>query len=119
LKNILVVDDHINILRLLSEELLDQGYQVMEANNGKEALAKLTEKKCDLVIMDIIMPQMNGFDAIREMRKFSRVPVIACSFDAHNKDMALKLGADHFTIKPYDIDDLLGSIDLLLKQPAC
>ncbi len=118
MEKILIVDDHIGILRLLSLELMEKGYQVVTASNGKEALQKFRYESPGLVLLDIVMPVMDGLDVIPMIREFSCVPIIAHSFDANNKNAALKLGANDFLLKPFDTDVLFQKINRLLNQPA-
>ncbi len=116
MKKIMIVDDHAGILRLLSIEIQQKGYQVITAVNGEEALVKIDAEQPDLVLLDIIMPVMNGFDVLSRLRRRSNVPVIIHSFDEQNREMALKLGADDFFLKPYDIDKLIEKMDKVFNR---
>lgn len=116
MKKILLVDDHINVLRLLAIELKHAGYDVDTALNGKEALRKIDSGNPDLVLLDIIMPEMNGFEMLSKLREYSGLPVIADSFDPHNKERALELGADDFVLKPFETCKLLKKINCLVNR---
>ena len=109
MKRILVVDDEKNIRQLFQEELLDEGYQVMVADGGKQALEKIASRPPDLVIVDIRMPDMTGLELMEEIRKtYKDMPMIVCT--------ALRALQDDFTIwesqvsaflaKPVDLDEL-------------
>ncbi len=114
MKKIMIVDDHAGILRLLSLELKHNGYKVITALNGKEALEKIETKHPDVILLDIIMPVMNGFEMLSRLREYSDVPVIIHSFDECNRETALKMGANDFIVKPYDMDRLLDSIERMI-----
>lgn len=116
MKKIMIVDDHAGILRLLSIEIRQRGYEVITACNGQEALEKMDAELPDLMLLDIIMPKMNGFEILSRLRKRSKVPVIVHSFDEQNRDAAMKLGADEFFLKPYDIDKLVEKINKVLNE---
>ena len=120
MKKILLVDDHTGVLRLLAIELKLEGYDIVTAVNGKEALELIYNgSPPDLVVLDIVMPVMNGFEVLARLREYSRLPVIVHSFDESNKERALKSGADDFVLKPFDPDELLKKIRRLLngKKP--
>jgi chemosensory pili system protein ChpA (sensor histidine kinase/response regulator) len=112
---VLVVDDSITVRKITSRLLARAGYEPVEARDGVEALERLAELKPDLVLTDIEMPRMDGFDLVRQLRADSRwraTPVIVISSrtaDKHRK-LALELGADLFLGKPYQDDDLLSHV---------
>lgn len=118
MKKVLIVDDHAGILQILSLEIKQNGYWVITANNGKEGLEKTMVEHPDLILLDITMPLMDGFEMLSLLRECSSVPVIVHSFNEHNKEVALKLGADDFVLKPYDIDKLLEKIERVINQPV-
>ncbi|TFH62142.1 MAG: response regulator, partial [Gemmatimonadales bacterium] len=86
---ILIVDDEERILRFLTSKLKASGYEVVTAQNGQEALERITSQQPDLVVLDLLLPKMHGFDVLRELRSFSSIPVIILS----------ALGADAERIK--------------------
>lgn len=113
MKQILVVDDEKNIRQLFQEELIDEGYQVAVADSGKEALAKLAQRKPDLMIVDIRMPEMTGLELLQEIRRSHKdIPIIVCT--------ALRALQDDYTIwesqvsaflaKPVDLDELKAKV---------
>src|ERR1043165_1006594 len=100
---ILIVDDEPRILASLRMNLELEGYQVFEATNGQEALDEVRRRLPDLVVMDVMMPEMDGFEALRELRKFSQVPLILLTVKADERDVihGLELGADDYVSKPF------------------
>lgn len=116
-KQILVVDDEPAWLRSMANELRKQGYQVKEANSAAQALALLGKFRPDLIVSDLRMPDMNGFDLLDKIRHspaVSATPVVFFSAidDFHAKKVARELGATACLLKPYDKQDLLS----VLKQ---
>lgn len=116
MKKIMIVDDHAGILSLISIEAAQKGYLVVTASNGKEALNKFSIDRPDLILLDIMMPVMNGFEMLSSLRKQSCVPVIVHSFNEQNKETAFKLGANEFVLKPFDTDKLFDKIKQILDQ---
>lgn len=114
MKKILIVDDHAGIVRLLSLEIKQRGYNVMTASNGKKALEMIEVERPDLILLDIVMPEMNGFEMLARVREFSNIPIIIHSFDEHNRETALKLGANDFILKPYDMERLSENLERVL-----
>lgn len=111
MKKILIADDFAGILEMLSSELGNIGYEVLTANNGKEALYQADNWQPDLILTDITMPVMNGFEMLKKLRQYSNTPVIAYSFDGSNKPIALKMGANDFILKPFEMDILINKIE--------
>lgn len=107
---ILLVDDHPGFLHIMSAELTSEGYEVITALNGKQALQKIEECNPDLVLLDIMMPVMNGFDTLARLREGSALPVIVLSSDVYNRAQAMQLGADDFIVKPFEAGELLEKI---------
>lgn len=115
---ILVVDDEPDIVAIMSRMLKGLGYEIISAHNGKGALQKLDKKKPDLVTLDIMMPDMDGFETLERIRKMSNVPVIMVSVKDDQEDIvkALHLGANDYMTKPYNKTILLAKIGSLLKM---
>ena len=111
---ILLVDDHIGILRLLSAELAVKGYEVITAANGEDGLWRVFHDNPDLVLLDVMMPVMNGFEVLVKIREHSNLPVVIHSFDEFNQKRALILGADDFIIKPFNMEKLIKVINQLI-----
>ena len=107
--DLLVVDDQMGVRRLISEALLDAGYLVDQAVDGREALDLLKEKKYQLIILDVKMPGMSGLETLREIRKIDRdVPVVLMTAyeELDLLEEADKLGVAHFLCKPFDLNEL-------------
>src|SRR5438105_4882883 len=115
---ILIVDDEPRILDSLRMNLELEGYQVFEAINGQEALDEVRRRLPDLVVMDVMMPEMDGFEALRELRKFSPVPVVLLTVKADERDVirGLELGADDYIGKPVSPRVLVSRIKAVLRR---
>src|SRR6202158_1502761 len=117
---ILVVDDDPQIRRVMRATLTAQGYTIVEARDGQEALEKLRSERPDLVLLDMNMPVMDGLEACREIRRDSEVPVIMLTVRSAEKDKvrALDAGADDYVVKPFGIQELLARVRALLRRVA-
>lgn len=117
-KKILIVEDEEKISRFLELELNHEGYQVEQAFDGKKALELLENNTYDLVILDVMLPKLNGMAVLRRLRKFSSVPVIMLTAkdDTMDKVMGLDSGADDYLTKPFEIEELLARIRVCLKR---
>src|ERR1700687_2702980 len=115
---ILVVDDDPQIRRVMRATLTAQGYTIVEARDGQEALEKLRSERPDLVLLDMNMPVMDGPEACREIRRDSEVPVIMLTVRSAEKDKvrALDAGADDYVVKPFGIQELLARIRAALRR---
>ena len=115
---ILVVDDELSILRYVSACLRKEGYEPTIANNGQDALTMAEEQNPRLVLLDIMMPMMDGFEVLRRLREWSHVPVIMVSAKADEKDKVkcLDLGADDYITKPFGIEELLARVRAVLRR---
>src|SRR5438309_4257182 len=115
---ILIVDDEPRILDSVRMNLELDGYQVFEATNGIEALSEVRRRLPDLVVMDVMMPEMDGFEALRELRKSSSVPVVLLTVKADERDVVhgLELGADDYIGKPFSPGVLLSRIKAVLRR---
>ncbi len=117
-QSVLVVDDDHEILRMLSRALELEGYDVIIATNGNSALALLEEHRPDLVILDIIMPELDGFQILSLIRQRSNVPVIMLTAKCEVTTLrdALALGADDYVRKPFRIRELVARIRTKLRR---
>lgn len=117
---ILIVDDEPLYLRLMEANLVTEGYQVIRASNGQEAVEMVAEKNPDLVLMDVMMPVMDGFTAIKRIREFSMVPLIMVTVKGDERDRVsgLDLGADDYILKPYSANELLARVRSVLRRAA-
>ena len=116
-KKILSVEDEEALRLLYQEELEEEGYEVLTAKNGKEALQKLRKEKPDLVILDIIMPEMDGMEALgRILSKNKRIPIILhTSHPAYQEDF-MSWAADAYVVKSTDLRELNEKIKELLEK---
>ena len=116
--HILIVDDEINIRGLIRKYAVFEGYQVTEAGNGLEALQMCRACRFDLIIMDVMMPEMDGFSAVREIRKESDVPVIMLSARGEEYDRlrGFELGVDDYVVKPFSPRELMMRVAAILKR---
>jgi len=116
--NILIVDDDDSIRSLLNQELGDAGYTIEEASNGKEALDKVRANRPDLIILDIMMPEMNGFDVAAVLKNDPNtmdIPIIVLSV-VQDKARGFRIGVDRYLTKPIDTNLLFNEIGSLLEQ---
>lgn len=121
-KQILIVDDEPSWIKLLSHLLRNQGYAVLEASNGKDALKTLAGVKPDLILSDVRMPDMNGFDFLDQVRHTTRnstTPVVFLSAidDYDARKVAKDLGAADYLIKPFDEREVLSVLSKHLNAP--
>ncbi len=110
-KKVLIVDDEEHIRFLYSEELTDEGYEVITAESGYKLLERIEEEKPDVVVLDIKMVDYNGLDLLQDIRnKFYDLPVILCTaYDTFKEDMK-SIAADHYVIKSFDLTELKSRI---------
>jgi len=117
-KQILVVDDEPRMIRFVRMNLELEGYQVSTAANGTEALAKVREELPDLVILDVMMPEMDGYETLERIRQVSSVPVIMLTVKAEEEDKVrgLELGADDYVTKPFSPRELASRVKAALRR---
>jgi len=117
-KRILVVDDDTAILRLLSTNLKARGYEVLTATDGEEALETVQKEYIDLIILDIMMPKVDGVQVCRHIREWSDIPIIILSArgDENDKVKCLELGADDYLTKPFGIAELMARINTAFRH---
>ena len=115
---ILVVDDDLNICELLKIYLENEGYTVFVANDGQAAVDTFTAKSPDLVLLDIMLPKMDGWQVCREIRKTSGVPIIMLTAkgETFDKVLGLELGADDYVTKPFDAKEVMARIKAVLRR---
>src|SRR5699024_400723 len=114
---ILVVDDDQNGRNLVSIHLKDEGYDVIEAGHGEEALDKLAENVCDLAIVDVMMPKMDGFELTKEIRSFYDIPVILLTAkdQLRDKEKGFLSGTDDYVVKPFEPKELVYRVKTLFR----
>ncbi|HMM21743.1 MAG TPA: response regulator transcription factor [Selenomonadales bacterium] len=117
-KTVLIVDDELRMRRLIADFLLREGYRVVEAENGKLALAILSADKIDLVILDVMMPEFDGWTVCREIRKNSDLPVIMLTAKGEEVDQlfGFEIGADEYITKPFSPRVLTARVNALFRR---
>jgi DNA-binding response OmpR family regulator len=115
---ILVVDDEERILNFLNSKLKASGYEVLTANNGVQGLEQAQAQEPDLIVLDLLMPKMDGLEMLKELRSFSAVPVIILTARGADADRikGLQLGADDYLPKPFNPDELVARIEAIRRR---
>ncbi len=118
MKTILIVDDKLNTLRLLTDYLSENSFRVVTAPNGREALYVARHEKPDLVLLDLMMPEMDGLEFMRHFRKERNTPVIMLTARVEETDkvVGLELGADDYVTKPFGMAELVARIRANLRR---
>jgi len=118
MKTILVVDDNPSIRTLVQEYLSEQGLRVVTADNGQNALYTARQEKPDLILLDIMMPEMDGYQFVTAYRKESETPIIllTAKLEETDKVLGLELGADDYVTKPFGMRELLARIRAVLRR---
>lgn len=119
-EKILVVDDDANICELLRLYLTKEGYQVTTAGDGEEGLEKFNQIKPDMVLLDVMMPRMDGLEVCRRIRKAGNTPVmmLTAKGETFDKVLGLELGADDYVTKPFDTKEVVARIKAVLRRTA-
>jgi len=117
-KTILVVDDKANVRTLVRDYLTEQGFRVSTADNGQNALYTARHQKPDLILLDIMMPEMDGYEFIRAYRRESETPIIllTAKLEESDKVIGLELGADDYISKPLGMRELVARINTVLRR---
>jgi two-component system, OmpR family, KDP operon response regulator KdpE len=115
---ILVVDDEPQVRRVMKSTLTAEGYTITEASNGGEALEIFREQPPDIILLDLNMPEMDGLEACRQIRRSSDVPIIMLTVRNAERDkvLALDAGADDYVVKPFGMQELLARIRAALRR---
>ncbi len=116
--NVLIVDDEDRIRDIIKEYLDFEGYTYDEASNGVEAIDKIKNNEYNVVVLDIMMPKVDGFTVVREVRKFSDVPVIMLSArgEEYDKLFGFEMGVDDYITKPFSPKELVARVKAILKR---
>lgn len=119
-QTILVVDDKVNVRVMLKKYLVGQGYHVEIASDGRQALFVAREVQPDLILLDIMMPEMDGYDFIRTYRREQSTPIILLTAKLQETDkvVGLELGADDYVTKPFGMRELVARIRAVLRRSA-
>ena len=117
---LLIVDDEARIRSLIAKYAAFEGYETDEAENGMEAIEKCRQQHYDLIIMDVMMPELDGFSAVREIKKADSVPVIMLSARGEEYDRihGFELGIDDYVVKPFSPKELMMRVAAVLKRSA-
>ncbi len=115
---ILIVDDEPRYVRLMEANLISEGYQIIKATNGQEAVDAVDKHHPDLVLLDVMMPVLSGFDACARIREFSNVPIVMVTAKGDEQDRVkgLDVGADDYIVKPYSATELLARVRAVLRR---
>ncbi len=118
LEKILVVDDDINICELLRIYLEKEGYTVILAHDGEKGIEKFNAAKPDIILLDIMLPVMDGWQVCREIRKKSNVPIlmVTAKSETFDKVLGLELGADDYIVKPFDAKEVVARIKAVYRR---
>ena len=120
---VLVVDDEPDLVRILEFGLKAAGYQVETANDGQEGLKKAREQKPDIILLDLMLPKLDGYKVCRLLKfdeRYKHIPIMILSARTQEGDqnLAHEMGANRFLTKPYEFAEILQHIQALLKQSA-
>jgi DNA-binding response OmpR family regulator len=115
---IVAADDDPQLLRLVTRNLEIEGYEVRAASDGQQALELVEARPPDLVLLDVMMPRLDGFEVCRRIREFSAVPIIMLTARGQDEDKVrgLDLGADDYLTKPFNVDELLARVRSVLRR---
>jgi len=119
-QKILVVDDDLNISELLRLYLEKNGYEVVIANDGRQALERFAEHSPDLVLLDVMLPKLDGWQVCREIRQGSDTPIIMLTAkgEAFDKVFGFDLGADDYVVKPFDTKEIIARVKAVLRRKS-
>ena len=117
-QTVLIVDDEKNIVNIIAFNLKKEGYEVLTAGDGEEAVAIADEKNPDLILLDIMMPKMDGYEACRKIREKHNMPIIMLTARAEELDkvLGLEMGADDYVTKPFGTRELIARVKANLRR---
>jgi two-component system KDP operon response regulator KdpE len=113
-RRVLVVDDEPRVLKFVAIALRLRGFEVVSTTSGEEALELIKSAEPDIVLLDVIMPGIDGFEVLEKLRTFTELPVIIFSASPENRDNAMRLGTNYFMLKPFNLDEMEGRIKAIL-----
>jgi len=117
-KKVLIVDDEKNIVDIIAFNLKKEGFQVIKAGDGEEGLKKTFEQQPDIILLDIMMPKMDGYETCKKIREKLQTPIIMLTARAEEVDkvLGLELGADDYIVKPFDSKELVARVKAVLRR---
>ncbi len=120
MKKILIIEDNSGVSSYIKLELVHEGYEVEVANNGRKGLELFESQTFDLILLDLMLPELNGMEVLRRIRTKSAVPVIieTARGDTIDKITGLNNGADDYISKPFEIEELIARVNALLRRSA-
>ena len=115
---ILIVDDEPRYIQLIAANLVVDGFNVLDALDGEKAVEIVSEQDVDLVLLDVMMPKLDGFETCRRIRGFSQVPIIMVTAKGDESDrvQGLNVGADDYIVKPFSASELLARVRAVLRR---
>lgn len=118
MKRLLISDDNLQILEVLRQYAVREGYEVLTAKDGVETLEEFHKRKYDAILLDVMMPKMDGFEVCKEIRKTSMVPIIMITArgEDYEKIMGLDMGADDYVIKPFSPSEVMARLRAILRR---
>lgn len=118
MQKILIVDDEINIRKVVREYAEFEGYEVQEAQDGMEAVEIAKKEDFDLIIMDVMMPRLDGYSACKEIKKYKKIPVIMLSArgEEYDKLFGFEIGIDDYVVKPFSPKELMARVKAVIKR---
>ncbi|GAB3060179.1 response regulator transcription factor [Salinicoccus sesuvii] len=118
MKHILVVEDEMNLARFIELELMHEGYQVTLSSDGEEGLDKAYSFDYDCILLDLMLPELNGLEVCRRLRKEKDTPIIIITAkgETYDKVIGLDYGADDYIVKPFEIEELLARIRVIMRR---
>lgn len=118
LKHILVVEDELNLSRFIELELTHEGYEVTLSADGEDGLNKALDYDYDCILLDLMLPELNGLEVCRRLRKTKSTPIIMITAkgETYDKVIGLDYGADDYIVKPFEIEELLARIRVILRR---
>lgn len=118
MKNILIVDDHLQITEVLKEYVLKEGLNPFIASDGEKALELFTEQPIEVVLLDVMLPKLDGFGVCKKIREISNVPIIMVTAkgEDYHRIMGLDMGADDYIVKPFSPNEVMARIRAILRR---
>lgn len=119
-KKVLIVDDEKNIVDIIAFNLKKEGYQILKASDGEQGVRMALEDEPDLILLDIMMPKMDGYEACKKIREKKNTPIIMLTARAEEVDkvLGLELGADDYVTKPFGVRELMARVKANLRKAA-